>query len=81
MLPVEIVIGLMIMAIPILIAGIILWKTTQLRHAASWPSTRAHIVKSQTRAVHRRSGGEVTQVMTAPDIEYEFRLGDRVVRG
>jgi hypothetical protein len=81
LLPVEIVIGLMIMAIPILIAGIILWKTTQLRHAASWPSTRAHIVKSQTRAVHRRSGGEVTQVMTAPDIEYEFRLGDRVVRG
>ena len=71
----------MIMAIPILIAGIILWKTTQLRHAASWPSTRARIVKSQTRAVHRRSGGEVTQVTTAPDIEYEFRLGDRVVRG
>ena len=81
LLPVEIVIGLMIMAIPILIAGIILWKTTQLRHAASWPSTRARIVKSQTRAVHRRSGGEVTQVVTAPDIEYEFRLGDRVVRG
>jgi len=81
LLPVEIVIGLMIMAIPILIAGIILRKTTQLRHAASWPSTRARIVKSQTRAMHRRSGGEVTQVMTAPDIEYEFRLGDRVVRG
>jgi hypothetical protein len=80
LLPVEIVIGLMIMAIPILIAGIILWKTTQLRHAASWPS-RARIVKSQTRAVHRRSGGEVTQVVTAPDIEYEFRRGDRVVRG
>ena len=81
LLPVEVVIGLMIMAIPILIAGIILWKTTQLRHAASWPSTRARIVKSQTRAVHRRSSGEVTQVVTVPDIEYEFRLGDRVLRG
>ena len=81
LLPVDIVVGLMIMAIPILIASLILWKTTQLRHAASWPSTRARIVKSQTRAVHRRQSGEATHLVTVPDIEYEFRLGDRVVRG
>jgi Protein of unknown function (DUF3592) len=81
LLPIEIVVGLMIMAIPILIAGVILWKTTQLRHAASWPSTRARIVRSQPRTEHRRRGGEATQIVTVPDIEYEFRLGDRVVRG
>src|SRR5258707_7355772 len=81
LLPVEIVIGLMIMAIPTVIAVVILWKTAQLRHAGSWPSTRARIVKSQTRAMHRRSGGEGTQGMTAPAIEFEFRLGDRVLPG
>lgn len=81
LLPIEIVVGLMIMAIPILIAGVILWKTTQLRHAASWLSTHARIVRSQPRTEHRRRGGEATQIVTVPDIEYEFRLGDRVVRG
>jgi hypothetical protein len=81
LLPVEIVVGLMIMAIPLLIAGVILWKTTQLRHAASWPSTRARIVRSQPRTEHRRRSGEVTQAVTVPDVGYEFSLGDRVVRG
>ena len=52
LLPGEIVISLMIMAIPILLAGVILRKTTQLRHAAGWPSTRARIIKSRPRAVH-----------------------------
>jgi hypothetical protein len=69
------------MAIPLLIAGVILWKTTQLRHAASWPSTRARIVRSQPRTEHRRRSGEATQAVTVPDVEYEFRLGDRIVRG
>src|SRR5207237_9304824 len=73
--------SLMIIAIPILIAGVILRKTIQLRDAASWPSTRARIVKSQTRAVHQRHAGEVTQVTNVPDIEYEFSLGDRIIRG
>jgi hypothetical protein len=81
LLPGDIVISLFIIAIPILIAGLILRKATQLRHAASWPSTRAHIVKSAPRAVHRRPAGEVTQVANVPDIEYEFSLGDHTVRG
>jgi hypothetical protein len=81
LLPIEIVVGLIIMAIPLLIAGVILWKTTQLRHAASWPSTRARIVRSQPRTEHRRRSGEATQAVTVPDVEYEFRLGDRIVRG
>jgi hypothetical protein len=81
LLPGEIVISLMIMAIPILLAGVILRKTTQLRHAAGWPSTRARIIKSRPRAVHQRRSGEVTQIVNVPDVEYEFSLGDRVIRG
>jgi hypothetical protein len=80
-LPGEITISLMIMAIPILVAGVILWKTMQVRHAASWPSTRARIIKSAPRALHRRGVGEVTQIVSVADIEYEFSLGDRVIRG
>jgi hypothetical protein len=80
LLPAGIVISLMIMAIPILLAGVILRKTTQLRHAAGWPSTRARIIKSRPRAVHQHRG-DVTQVVNVPDVEYEFSLGDRVIRG
>src|SRR5712691_7054092 len=77
----EIVVSLMIMAIPILIVGVILWKTIEVRAAAGWPSTRARIIKSTLRALHRRRAGEVSRVVNVPDIEYEFSLGDRVIRG
>ena len=40
-LPGDVVMLLIIAAIPILIAGLILRKAAQLRDAASWPSTRA----------------------------------------
>jgi hypothetical protein len=80
-LPGDVVMLLIIAAIPILIAGLILRKAAQLRDAASWPSTRARIVKSQPRVVRQRHAGEVAQVTNVPDIEYEFSLGDRIVRG
>src|SRR5207248_5092981 len=35
----------------------------------------------EPRAVHRRPAGEVAQVTNVADIEYEFSLGDRTVRG
>ena len=72
--------SLIIGAIPIAVVGLILRKATQLRHAASWPSTRARIIKSEPRPVHRCRNG-VTQVVSVPDIQYEFSLGDRVIRG
>src|ERR1700704_4716462 len=76
----RIVMSLIIGAIPIAVVGLILRKATQLRHAASWPSTRARIIKSEPRPVHRCRNG-VTQVVSVPDIQYEFSLGDRVIRG
>src|SRR5207237_10598987 len=81
LLPGAIVMALVIIAVPTVIAGLILRKTVQLRRAANWPSAHARIVKSQTRAEHRRHAGEVTQVTNLPDIEYEFSLGDRIIRG
>jgi hypothetical protein len=80
-LPGDIIMALFFMAIPVLIAGIIVWKALQLRQAASWPSTRARIIKSKIRAQHHRHAVDVTKVANVADIEYEFRLGDRVFRG
>jgi hypothetical protein len=57
--------SLIIGAIPIAVVGLILRKATRLRHAASWPSTRARIIKSEPRPVHQRRNG-VTQVVSVP---------------
>jgi uncharacterized protein DUF3592 len=81
LLPGPVVMALFFMAIPGFIAGLILWKVSELRHAATWPSTRARITKSALRADHHRHAGDVTTVKNVPDIEYEFTLGDRVIRG
>jgi hypothetical protein len=81
LLPGAVVMGLFFMAIPGFIAGLILWKVSELRHAATWPSTRARIIKSELRADHHRHGGDVTAVKNVPDIEYQFTLGDRVITG
>jgi hypothetical protein len=80
-LPGAIIMALFFMAIPVLIAGLILHKTTELRHAATWPSTRARITRSKLSAKHHRHMAETTEVTNVPDIEYEFTLGDRVIRG
>ena len=45
-LPGDIFMALFFMAIPTAIAGLILWKTTEVRHAAAWPSTKARIIRS-----------------------------------
>jgi hypothetical protein len=81
LLPGAVVAALFFMAIPGFISGLILWKVSELRHAAAWPSTRAKITKSEMRADHHRHSGDVTTVKNVPDIEYEFTLGDRVIRG
>lgn len=81
LLPGRIFVALLIVAMPVLIACLILRKTMQLRETAGWPSARARIVKSEIRAEHRRHAGDVTQVVNVPHLEYEFRLGDRVIRG
>jgi hypothetical protein len=81
LLPGAVVMGLFFMAIPGFISGLILWKVNELRHAATWPSTRAKITKSEMRAERHRFSGEVTEVRNVPHVEYEFTLGDRVITG
>jgi len=80
-LPGAVVMALFFMAIPTFIAGLILWKVSELRHAAAWPSTRAKITRSEMRAEHHRRSGEVTEVKNIPHVEYEFTLGDRMIKG
>jgi hypothetical protein len=81
LLPGPIVMGLFFMAMPSFLAGLILWKLSELRHALTWPSTRARITKSSLRADHHRHSGDVTKVRNVPHVEYEFTLGNRVIKG
>ena len=76
-LPGEIIMALFFMAIPVSIAGVVLRKGIQVRHAAAWPSTRGRITRSKLRAQHHRQGADVTKVSNTADVEYEFALGDR----
>src|SRR5580704_3869110 len=48
-LPGDVIMALFFMAIPVSLAGVILWKGIQVHHAAAWPSTRGRIVKSTLR--------------------------------
>ena len=80
-LPGPVFTALFFMAIPTSIAAVIVSKANRVREAANWPSTRATITKSQLRAQHHRHASDVTAVKNVPDIEYEFRLGDRVIKG
>jgi Protein of unknown function (DUF3592) len=80
-LPAPIFMALFFMAIPGAITAQILGRTSELRHAANWPSTRARITKSAVRLEHRSDAQDVTEVKNLPDIEYEFTLGDRVIKG
>ena len=80
-LPGDVIMALFFMALPVSIAGVILWKGTQVHHAAAWPSTRGRIVRSTLRAQHHRQQAAVTKVSNVADVEYEYTLGDRVFRG
>ena len=80
-LPGDVIMALFFMALPVSIAGVILWKGTQVHHAAAWPSTRGRIVRSTLRAQRHRMPADVTKVSNAADVEYEYTLGDRVFRG
>jgi hypothetical protein len=71
----------LIMAFPSLISGFILTKTLKLRQAATWPSTRARITRSQLQTEHRRPIDDVTKVINVPVVEYEFKLGENTFRG
>ena len=71
----------LIMALPGLISGLILYKTLKLRQAATWPSTRAQITKSQLQAERHRSIDDVTRVVNVPMVEYQFKLGGHTFRG
>ena len=80
-LPGDLIMALFFMALPVSLAGVILWKGTQVRHAAAWPSTRGRIVRSTLRAQHHRQQADVTKVNNVADVEYEYTLGDRAFRG
>jgi hypothetical protein len=80
-LPGEIIMALFFMAIPVGIAGVVLWKGIEVRHAAAWPSTRGRIVRSRLGVQRHRPAAGVTAVKNVADVEYEFTLGDRVIRG
>jgi len=85
--PIAAVLGLpllgpfgLIMLVPTAIAARICYLVIRTRHAAKWPSTMARITKSEVRIDHSHLE-DVTTVVNAPVVEYEFKVGGKIYNG
>jgi hypothetical protein len=74
-MPAWVFMALFAMAIPIAVAGKIVYKMREVRRAALWPSAQGRIVHSRMRAVQRQQGDHATTVSNVPDIEYVYSVG------
>jgi hypothetical protein len=77
----ELLLPALILAVPLLVVGLVVWKTSEMRHVPHWAAGRARIVKSEPRAVRRSRSQAVSVVVSVPDVEYEFTVGGLVIRG
>lgn len=80
LLPGKLAGALMIMAVPGMISGLIVYRTMMVHNAATWPSTRARITKSEMREEYDNHA-DVTTAINVPVVEYEYTLGDRTFQG
>jgi hypothetical protein len=74
-------IAIIVMPIPALIAGLVIWKSVQLRRAAKWVEGRARITKSEVTSERHRFQGEATTVTNKSSVKYEFHVGSKLFRG
>jgi uncharacterized protein DUF3592 len=74
-------ISLIFLPMVVLVVAAIANKMIEVRRAAGWSTAVGRIVKSGTTAEHHRFAGEATTVKTMPDVEYEFSVGGRKIRG
>ena len=74
-------IGLIFLPMAVLFVVAVVAKMLEVRRAAGWSTAVGRIVKSGTAAERHRSAGEATTAKTMPDVEYEFSVGGRKVRG
>jgi hypothetical protein len=73
--------ALFAMAIPSAIAGVIVFRLREVRHAALWPSVQGRIVHARLRAVRGKQSDGSATVSNLPDIEYAYSVGDVEYRG
>jgi hypothetical protein len=74
-------IGLIFLPMVVLVVAAVAAKMLEVRRASGWSTAVGRIVKSGTAAQHHRFAGEATTVKTMPDVEYEFSVGGRKIRG
>jgi Protein of unknown function (DUF3592) len=80
-MPAWVFMALFAMAIPIAVAGRIVYKMREVRRAALWPSAQGRIVQSRMRALQRQQGEHATTVINVPDIEYVYSVGGIEYKG
>jgi hypothetical protein len=74
-------IAIIVMPIPTILAGLVIWKSIQFRRAAKWVEGRARITKSEVTAESHRFQGEATTVTNTALVKYEFKVGSTLFRG
>src|SRR5829696_4202345 len=74
-------ISLIFLPMAVLFVVAVVAKMLEVRRAAGWSMAVGRIVKSGTTTEHRRSAGEARTAKTMPNVEYEFSVGGRTVRG
>jgi len=75
-LPGDLIMALFFMALPVSLAGVILWKGTQVAPCRGVASTRGPVSCDRRCAPqHHRQQADVTKVNNVADVEYEYTPG------
>ena len=74
-------VGLIFLPLVALVIVAVVSKLIEQRQAQSWTQTSGRIVCSQVETRRHRFQGEAETVKNVPAVEYEFKVGERTVRG
>ena len=77
----DLVVPLIVMPIPTLIAGLVVFKSIQVRKAARWVQGEARITSSKVVTTRHRFQGEAIKVKNEPSVTYEYAVGAETFHG
>ncbi|MEP7117883.1 MAG: DUF3592 domain-containing protein [Acidobacteriota bacterium] len=72
--------GLMGLALPALLIGVVSYVTVRTLKAARWRETQARIIESRVEVEKHRFSGDTTKVRNLPHVAYEFVANGETVR-
>jgi len=80
-LPAWLFMAVFAMMIPTSIAGMIVYKMSEVRRASRWPSAAGRIVASKARKVNTKQSGGAPSIGNVPDITYVYAVDGVEYRG